>query len=200
MSAKAIQLKSPKLGRIPIRPFLMFCSFLELLWTLSVFISEPQTTFNVIITALGASFNFGLIYGALKYNEKALVYNQILAFFTMRLSVAMLCFLPVFYTSVISSDYQKYLKAELLGNPLKIGAEVDESINNRFSKLARKNPEQKIEQAAAVKFLTGFIVGEMVVFEFVFYFLYSLVVYVMIKRLRKFIAARKETYGKEFMA
>ncbi|PIC29460.1 hypothetical protein B9Z55_021025 [Caenorhabditis nigoni] len=69
-----------------------------------------------------------------------------------------------------------------------------------FSAKARKILNGDNRYAAGVKFLAGFFAGEMIVFICAFYFLYSLVVYVMIKRLRKFIAARKEMHGKEFMA
>ncbi|PIC29462.1 hypothetical protein B9Z55_021026 [Caenorhabditis nigoni] len=83
MSDKVIQLKSPKLGCIPVRPFLIFISFLELLWTLSYLTTEPPSTINFILGAASFMFNVSLVYGTLKYNDKALSYSQICVIFAI---------------------------------------------------------------------------------------------------------------------
>ncbi|PIC29464.1 hypothetical protein B9Z55_021028 [Caenorhabditis nigoni] len=195
MSDKVIQSKSPKLGFIPARPFLVFISFLELLWTLSYLTTEPPSAFDVIICTLGAAFNVCLIYGTLKINDKALGYSQIYVISLMIVSFVMLCFGPVLFSSFIASDYHKYHKLSESSND-----EIKKQQTDIYGEIIRAIPEQNSKEAAGRKFLTGIIAGEMVVFFHIVCILYFYVEYVMIKRLRKFIAARKETYGKEFLA
>ncbi|UMM37533.1 hypothetical protein L5515_009273 [Caenorhabditis briggsae] len=209
MPDQTIRLKSPKLGCIPIRPFLIFISSLGLFGTLSLLVTEPPSTMNVILGASSFVFNSYLFYGALHYNYASLGYAQNFVVFSMILSFAMLCFLPVLVTSCIASDYHKYLKAEISTSTLKISEDGEETTKKpqidifderSFSEIARKIPEEDDKNAAVVKFLTGFVAGEMIVFMVVFSFLYSYMLYVMIKRLRKFIAARKEIYEMEMLA
>ncbi|PIC29465.1 hypothetical protein B9Z55_021029 [Caenorhabditis nigoni] len=209
MPDRAIQLKSPKLGCIPIRPFLIFISSLGLFGTLSVLVTVPPSTINVILGASSFVFNGYLFFGAIRYNYASLSYARNFVIFSMILSLVMLCFLPVLATSFIASDYYKYKKAEIPTSQLEISEDEEETTKKQqiaildegsFLEIARKIPEQKSEEAALDKFGIGFVAGEMIVFMVVFSFLYSYMVYVMIKRLRKFIAARKEIYGNEMLA
>ncbi|CAO4381263.1 unnamed protein product [Caenorhabditis nigoni] len=209
MPDRAIQLKSPKLGCIPIRPFLIFISSLGLFGTLSVLVTVPPSTINVILGASSFVFNGYLFYGALHYNYASLGYARNFVVFSMILSIGMLCFLPVLATSFIASDYYKYKKAEIPTSPLEISEDGEETTKKQevdifnedsFFGKARKIPEQKSEEAALDKFGIGFVAGEMIVIMVVFSFLYSYMVYVMIKRIRKFIAARKEIYETEMLA
>ncbi|PIC29469.1 hypothetical protein B9Z55_021033 [Caenorhabditis nigoni] len=180
----SIQLDSPKLGCIPIRPFLIFGSSLGTFITLSYLVTEPLTIRNVILCALGASFNVCLVYGALKYNDKALKYGQMFVIFLMIISTALLCFMPV---SVTASDDQ--IK--------KLTGIFDE---RTLLEINGNVPEQDSKKAAGRKFLAGFVAGEMVVLFLIVYILSSYMEYVMIKRLRKFIAARKGRYENVMLA
>ncbi|CAO4381264.1 unnamed protein product [Caenorhabditis nigoni] len=190
MSDKTIQLKSPKLGCIPVRPFLIFGSFFGILLSFSIFVTEPPTTFNVIICALDVAFNICLVYGALKYNDKALKYCQIYVISSMIVLFVMLCLGPVLFSSFIASDYHKYSEAS--NDDIKALTDIFD--DSTLSKFPRKIPEQDSKEVAGRKFLTGFIAGEMLVFFLVAFMLSMFMEYVMIKRLRKFIAARKGMY------
>ncbi|CAO4381273.1 unnamed protein product [Caenorhabditis nigoni] len=226
MSNRAVRLKSPKLGCVPIRPFLIFISFLGILGAPSLLITKPSTTSTIISCAIGITFNGCLFYGALKYNDKALGYCQKFLILSMMLWFLIFCFTPVFVTSLIASDYYKYKKAEISGSPLKIHADGEETTKTTekprldcsptrcLSESRRKTPEQENKEArekfmileqqnktkAAEKFVSGFVAGQIIVLIIVFSALYTYMVYVMIKRLRKFITARKEIDENEFLA
>ncbi|ULT91773.1 hypothetical protein L3Y34_009442 [Caenorhabditis briggsae] len=206
---RTIQLKSPKLGCIPIRPFLIFISVLGLFGALSYIVTEPPTIRTVVITALGVAFNVCLFYGALKYNDDTLGYSQKFMVFSMILSCVMLCIMPVFVTSFIASDYYKHTKVGISGVPLEISADVDDLTKKQLMdifdertllEIGRQIPVEDKKKTAAEKFLGGFVAGEVVVFMLIFSALLNYMVYVMVKRLRKFIAARKEIDGNQFLA
>ncbi|UMM37539.1 hypothetical protein L5515_009278 [Caenorhabditis briggsae] len=211
MADRTIRLKSPKLGCIPIRRYLIFISFLGILGGPSLLITNDKqlTTTNIIGCAIGVAFNVCLFYGALKYNDRALGYFQKFLIFSMILSFLTFCFAPVFVTSLLSSDYYKYLKIDGSGNLLQISSDeersfrkrqVDSFDENSFSQIVRKVTEQNNERVAAERFMTGLVTGEVVVFSIILYTLYIYMVYVMIKRLRKFIVARKEIDGSQTLA
>ncbi|PIC29476.1 hypothetical protein B9Z55_021038 [Caenorhabditis nigoni] len=210
MAGRTIRLKSPKLGCVPIRPFLIFISFLGILGAPSLLITKQCTTTTIISCAMGIAFNGCLFYGALKYNDKALWYCEKLLILSMMLWFLIFCFTPVFVTSLIASDYYKYKKAEISGSPLKIHADEEETTVKQtridffdmksFSEIARKIPERQNKTKAEDKFASGFVAGQIVVFMIVFSALYIYMVYVMIKRLRKFIAGRREIDENEFLA
>ncbi|PIC29472.1 hypothetical protein B9Z55_021034 [Caenorhabditis nigoni] len=207
---RAIQLKSPKLGCIPIRPFLIFISVLGLFGSLSYLVTEPPTIRTVIMTALGVAFNVCLFYGALKYDDNSLGYSQKFMVFSIILSCVMICIMPVFVTSFIASDYYKHTKVGISGIPkLEISADVDDLTKKQLMdmfdersslEIGRQIPVEDKKKAAEEKFLGGFVAGEVVVFMLIFSALLNYMVYVMVKRLRKFIAARKEVDGNQFLA
>ncbi|PIC29473.1 hypothetical protein B9Z55_021035 [Caenorhabditis nigoni] len=192
MAVRAIQLKPPKLGCIPIRPFLMFISFLGLLGASSWLITNPLSIRSIIICSWGIVFNGFLFYGALKYHDRTLKASQGGAIYLMINAFIFLCCVPVYYTSYISSDYYKYKKIEVLGSALEIIGHLNFSDKRNFSEIAEKE--------AGVKFFSGLIMGEVIVFSIIIFALYSYMIFVMLKRVRKFIATRKEIDGNETLA
>ncbi|CAO4381271.1 unnamed protein product [Caenorhabditis nigoni] len=209
MADRTIRLKSPKMGCIPIRRYLIFISFLGILGGPSLLIANDKqlTATNVIGCVLGLAFNVCLFYGALKYNDRALGYSQMFVIFSMVLSFLIFCFAPVFVSSFLSSDYYKYMK--VAGNPLQISSDEEKTVYKRqvdnfdedhYTAIAGKMLEQQMEKAAEKRFMTGFTMGEVVVLCIILSTAYTYMVYVMIKRLRKFIAARKEVAGNQTLA
>ncbi|CAO4381267.1 unnamed protein product [Caenorhabditis nigoni] len=110
--------------------------------------------------------------------------------------------MPVSVTGFISSDYHKYYKnanAEASNDGTK-KLLTDIFGDSTLSEITGNIPEQDSKTAAGRKFLAGFIAGEMVVLFLIVYILSSYMEYVMIKRLRKFIAARKGRYENVMLA
>ncbi|CAO4381270.1 unnamed protein product [Caenorhabditis nigoni] len=187
MAVRAIRLKPPKLGCIPIRPFLIFISFLGLLGASSWLITNPLSIRSMIICSWGIVFNGFLFYGALKYHDRTLKCCQGGAIYLMINAFIFLCCVPVYYTSYISSDYYKYKKIEVLERPLEMIANGEETIQK----------QEMDKKEAGAKFFSGLIIGEVIVFSIIIFALYSYMVYIMIKRFRMFIATRKEIDGNE---
>ncbi|UMM37534.1 hypothetical protein L5515_009274 [Caenorhabditis briggsae] len=119
----------------------------------------------------------------------------------MIISSLSICFMPVSVTSFIS-DYHKYYKNT---NAEASNEGTNKLLTNIFgestlSEITGNISQQDSKEAAARKFLAGFIAGETVVLFCIFHILSSYMEYVMIKRLRKFIAARKGLHENETLA
>ncbi|PIC29467.1 hypothetical protein B9Z55_021031 [Caenorhabditis nigoni] len=193
MSDKAIQLKSSKLGCIPIRPFLIVGSILGILYAFSFLTTPyPQIAITYILIALIFAFNACLFYGALKNNDIVLGCCQKLLVFSMFLSFVTFCFVPVLASSYLASNYDKELEfSDATNDNIKIlhmdmfGLRTMDKFADFVKKHGGHNP------TAGQKFLQGVVLGEMFVVALIVYTSTFYVEYVMIKRLRKFIAARK---------
>ncbi|CAO4381265.1 unnamed protein product [Caenorhabditis nigoni] len=115
MTDQSIELKSPKLGYIPIRQFLIIGSILGILYAYS-FISAPYpppylTIVSYTFAALTFAFNACLFYGALKNDGIALGCCQKFLVFSMVLSFLAFCFMPVLASSLVSSRYDDFSDA-----------------------------------------------------------------------------------------
>ncbi|CAO4381266.1 unnamed protein product [Caenorhabditis nigoni] len=202
MSDQSIELKSPKLGYIPIRPFLIIGSFLGTLYAYSFLrIPYPLTSISYTLSALTFAFNVCLFYGALKKNNIALGCCQKVLVFSMFLSFVTFCFMPVLASSLIASGYDEKMKISDKTNKEITELLLDllgDRAMSKFDDFSRKHGGN--HPTAGQRFLQGILVGEMFVVAVIVYTLSFYVEYVMIKRLRRFIAARKGMYEHQMLA
>ncbi|PIC29468.1 hypothetical protein B9Z55_021032 [Caenorhabditis nigoni] len=201
MSDQSIELKSPKLGYIPIRQFLIIGSILGILYAVS-FISAEYTPTIVSYTfaALTFLFNACLFYGALKNNGIALGCCQKVLRFSMVLLRVAFFFMPALAASFVSSDYDKELKFSDATN-YKIKELLVDILGLRpmqaFVDFVRKHGGS--DATARQKFEQGVVFGGMWVVALIVYTSLFYVEYVIIKRLRKFITARKGMYEHQIL-